>query len=120
MIQPARTALVIVDIQVDFAAPEGLLGCLGVDLTEAAAAIGRCGRLIAAARKAAATVAWMRVVTRPETDSRALRNFMARRGRAGSEAICRADDVGSCYHRIFPVSGDIEIQKVLYDSFHDT
>lgn len=120
MIQPARTALVIVDIQIDFAAPEGLLGCLGVDLTDAAAAIRRCERLVAAARRAGATVALMRVVTRPETDSRALRNLMARRGRAGSEAICRADDIGSCYYRIFPEPGDIEIQKVLYDSFHGT
>jgi nicotinamidase-related amidase len=62
----------------------------------------------------------MRVVTRRETDSRALRNFMARRGREGSEAICRADDIGSDYYRIFPAAGDIEIQKVLYDSFHGT
>ncbi len=29
MIEPARTALVIVDIQIDFAAPEGLLGQSG-------------------------------------------------------------------------------------------
>jgi nicotinamidase-related amidase len=120
MIDPKRTALVIVDIQVDFAAPEGLLGRIGLDLTHAAAAIGQCERLVAAARKAGATVALMRVVTRPETDSRALRNFMERRGRAGSEAICRADDAGAGYYRIFPAPGDIEIQKVLYDSFHGT
>ena len=120
MIDPARTALVVVDIQVDFAAPEGLLGRAGIDLSEAATAIGRCERLVTSARKAGVTVALMRVITRPETDSRALRNYMARRGRAGSEAICRADDSGADYYRIFPVAGDIEIQKVLYDSFHGT
>jgi nicotinamidase-related amidase len=120
MIAAARTALVIVDIQVDFAAPEGLLGRLGVDLSDAHAAIARCERLVAAARRAGIAVALMRVVTRPETDSRALRNFMTRRGRAGSEAICRADDDGAGYYRIFPAPGDIEIQKVLYDSFHGT
>ncbi len=63
----------------------------------------------------------MRVVTRPETDSRALKNFMARRGRAGSEAICRAGDSG--FRTITASSrnaGDIEIRKVLYDSFHGT
>lgn len=120
MIDPARTALVIVDIQIDFAAPEGLLGRLGLDLTEADAAIGQCERLAAAARKAGVTIALMRVVTRPETDSRALKNFMARRGRAGSEAICRADEAGSDYYRIFPAPGDIEIRKVLYDSFYGT
>ena len=120
MIDPARTALVIVDIQIDFAAPEGLLGRLGLDLSEADAAIERCERLVAVARKAGVTVALMRVVTRPETDSRALKNFMARRGRAGSEAICRADEAGADYYRIFPAPGDIEIRKVLYDSFYGT
>lgn len=120
MIDPARTALVVVDIQIDFAAPEGLLGRVGVDLSEAAVAIDRCEQLVAAARGAGATVALMRVVTRPETDSRALRTLMMRRGRAGGEAICRADEIGADYYRIFPEPGDIEIQKLLYNSFHAT
>ncbi|MCE7798017.1 cysteine hydrolase [Sphingobium sufflavum] len=120
MIDPARTALVVVDIQVDFAAPEGLLGRVGVDLSEAEAAIDRCERLVAAARFAGATVALMRVVTRADTDSRALRTLMARRGRPGGEAICRADEAGADYYRIFPEPGDIEVQKRLYDSFHGT
>lgn len=120
MIYPARTALVMVDIQIDFAAPEGLLGRVGVDLSEAENAIDRCERLVAAAREAGATVALMRVVTRPETDSRALKTLMVRRGRPGEEAICRAGDIGADYYRIFPEAGDIEIQKLLYNSFHGT
>ncbi|WP_177198483.1 cysteine hydrolase family protein [Novosphingobium sp. CF614] len=120
MIDPARTALVVVDVQVDFAAPEGLLGRLGVDLSAAHEAIDRCERLVAAARRAGATVALMRVVTRPETDSRALKTLMARRGQPGGEAICRAEGGGADYYRIFPEPGDIEVQKLLYDSFHGT
>ncbi|MFT3964554.1 MAG: isochorismatase family cysteine hydrolase [Sphingobium sp.] len=120
MIDPATTALVVVDIQVDFAAPEGLLGRVGVDLSPAATAIDNCEALVAAARAAGVTVALMRVVTRPETDSRALRTLMARRGQPGGEAICRADEAGADYYRIFPEPDDIEIQKLLYDSFHGT
>lgn len=120
MIDPARTALVVVDIQIDFAAPEGLLGRVGVDLSEAEKAIDQCERLVAAARKAGVTVALMRVVTRPETDSRALKTLMERRGRSGGEGICRADDGGADYYRIFPETGDIEIQKLLFNSFHGT
>jgi nicotinamidase-related amidase len=45
---------------------------------------------------------------------------MIRRGRPGEEAICRADESGADYYRIFPRPGDIEIQKLLYDSFHGT
>jgi nicotinamidase-related amidase len=120
MIDPARTALVVIDIQIDFAAPEGLLGRAGVDLMPVRKAIDRSERLVAAARRVGATVALMRVVTRPETDSRALKTLMARRGQPGGEAICRAEGNGADYYRIFPEPGDIEIEKLLYDSFHGT
>jgi nicotinamidase-related amidase len=120
MIDPATTALVVVDIQVDFAAPHGLLGRYGVDLAPAEAAIDNCEKLVAAARGVGVTVALMRVVTSPETDSRALRTLMARRGQPGGEAICRVADGGADYYRIFPEPGDIEIAKLLYDSFHGT
>jgi biuret amidohydrolase len=120
MIHPVTTALVVVDIQVDFAAPQGLLGRYGVDLSPAEAAIDNCEKLVAAARGAGATVAWMRVVTSPDTDSRALKTLMARRGQPGGEAICRLEGGGSDYYRIFPEPGDIEVAKLLYDSFHGT
>lgn len=120
MIDPKTTALVVVDIQVDFAAPHGLLGRHGVDLSPAEAAIDNCEKLVAAARGAGATVALMRVVTSAETDSRALKTLMVRRGQPGGEAICRVEDGGADYYRIFPEAGDIEIAKLLYDSFHGT
>lgn len=120
MIEPKTTALVVVDIQVDFAAPHGLLGRHGVDLSSAEAAIDNCEKLVAAARASGTTVALMRVVTSPETDSRALKTLMVRRGQPGGEAICRLADGGADYYRIFPKEGDIEIAKLLYDSFHGT
>lgn len=120
MVAPGLTALVVIDIQTDFAAPEGLLGRVGVDLTEAHAAIDQCERLVAAARKAGVTVALLRVVTTPEDDSRALRTLYARRGRPGEQAICRTDDGGADYYRIFPEPGDIEVSKLLYSGFYGT
>ncbi len=120
MIAPARTALVVVDIQVDFAAPHGLLGRAGLDMAEAELAIDRIEALIAAARKAGATVAFMRVMTRPETDSDALKTWMVRRGTPGQEGICRVGSGGEDYYRVAPEPGDIEIEKLQYDSFHDT
>ncbi|AKH41129.1 nicotinamidase-related amidase [Altererythrobacter atlanticus] len=120
MIVPERTALVVVDIQKDFAAPDGLLGRVGVDLACAEEAIDRIEELIAAARKAGATVAFMRVVTTPETDSNALKTYMARTGQPGGEAICRVADGGADYYRVSPEAGDIEIDKLMFDSFHGT
>lgn len=120
MIRPESTALIVVDIQKDFAAPDGLLGRAGVDLAPAEAAIDRIEPLIAAARAAGAAVGFMRVVTTPESDSNALRTLMRRRGEPGGEAICRAGDGGADYYRLRPRPGDIEIEKRLYNSFHGT
>ncbi|HEY0269553.1 MAG TPA: isochorismatase family cysteine hydrolase [Sphingomonas sp.] len=120
MIAPERTALVIVDIQVDFAAPHGLIGGHGVDMSDAEIAVDRIEELIAAARKAGATVAFMRVMTRPETDTNAMKTWMARRGTPGDGAICRVGSGGEDYYRVKPQPGDIEIEKLQYDSFHNT
>ena len=120
MISPARTALVVVDIQVDFAAPHGLIGRAGADMAAAATAVDRIEMLIAAARRAGATVAFMRVMTRPETDSNALRTWMARRGTPEGGGICRIGSGGEDYHRVAPEPGDIEIDKLIYSSFHGT
>ena len=120
MLPPASTALVVVDIQTDFAAPEGLMGSFGADLAPVEAAIDRIEALVAAARKAGVTMAFMRVVTRPETDPAVLKTLMARRGMPGGEAICRADDGGANYYRVAPLPGDIEIEKLMFDSFHGT
>ncbi|MGF7155340.1 cysteine hydrolase family protein [Novosphingobium gossypii] len=120
MIAPDRTALIVVDVQVDFAAPQGLIGSFGVDLAPAEAAIDRIDALLAAAREAGVTVGFMRVMTRPETDSNALRTWMERRGTPGNEGICRVGSGGEDYYRLFPRPGDIEIEKRVYSSFHGT
>lgn len=120
MIVPARTALVVVDVQVDFVSQQGLAGTFGVDLAPVERAVDRIEDMIAAARAAGVAVAFLRVVTRPETDSQALKLLMARRGMPGGEAICRAGSGGEDYYRLFPQPGDIEVEKRLYDGFHDT
>lgn len=120
MLAPERTALVVVDVQVDFAAPHGLLGRVGADLSSVPPAMDRIADLIASARARGMTIAFMRVVTRPETDSVALKTLMARKGMPGGEAICRADDGGADYYGVQPEPGDIEIEKLLFDSFHGT
>ena len=120
MIAPARTALVVVDVQVDFAAPHGVVGRAGADMATAEAAVDRIEALIAAARAAGATVAFMRVVTRPETDSTALTTWMERRGTPGGGAICRAGGGGADYYRVAPAPGEIEIEKLVYSGFHGT
>ncbi|MET0271118.1 MAG: cysteine hydrolase [Sphingomonas sp.] len=120
MIPPATTALIVVDVQTDFAAPFGVIGRHGGDLSAIEPAIDRIEALIAAARAAGATVGFMRVVTRPETDARALVTLYERRGLAGGHGICRADGGGADYYRVAPLPGDIRIEKLMFNSFHGT
>jgi nicotinamidase-related amidase len=121
MIAPSTTALVVIDVQGDFAAPDGAMGYAGVDMSDVEPTIDRIERLIAAARAVGATLVFARVVSRPETDSTALKRLYARKG-YGEEAvaICRADTPGAAYYRVQPRPGDIEIQKPLFSSFVGT
>ena len=121
MIMPSKTALVVVDVQGDFAAPDGAMGYVGVDMSDVEPTINRIERLIAVARGAAVTLVFARVVTRPETDSEALKRLYLRKGYGeAAVAICRAGTPGADYYRVVPQPGDIEIQKPLFSSFVGT
>jgi biuret amidohydrolase len=121
MLDPGRTALVVVDVQVDFAAPDGAMAAFGADLSTVGPAIDRMAEVIAAARRAGLVLVWLRVVTREDTDSAASRRLYARRGLDPSAlAVCRAGTRGCGYHRLAPQPGDLEIQKTLYSGFHGT
>jgi biuret amidohydrolase len=119
MIDPARSALVVIDVQADFASPEGAMARMGADLGGVEVVLDNVETLIAAARQAGACVAFARVITSPQTDSVALKNFNARKGLAPSALeICRAGDRGSDYYRVAPVPGEIEVSKLLFSAFH--
>jgi nicotinamidase-related amidase len=120
MIEPARTALLVVDVQNDFASPSGAMGRAGLNLACVDPAVDRIESLIHAARKAGVSIVFLRVLTRPESDSTALKLLWQRKGRPGGEAICRADHSGSDYYRIAPVEGDLEVGKTLFSGFHGT
>lgn len=122
MIPPERTALVIIDAQVDFISPEGPIGRSGLDLSPVYTALKKINQMIPAARKAGAPVVFVRVITRDSTDSQALKLFHARRsgGNVGSVAICRAGTKGADYYGVKPEPGDMEIEKVLYSTFYGT
>jgi len=121
MIVPERTALIVVDVQVDFVSPQGALAAAGIDMAPLEAPLQRVEALLAQARTADVTPVLLRVVTRPESDSRALRLLNERKGEAPEAlAICRADTLGADYYRVRPEAGDIEIQKTLYSGFIGT
>jgi ureidoacrylate peracid hydrolase len=62
----ARTALVIVDLQNDFCAPQGWLASIGVDVSVLAQAVALSDELAAAARAAGVPVIWLNWGNRPD------------------------------------------------------
>lgn len=120
-IAPSRTALVIIDMQVDFAAPDGRLGQWGVDLSTVPAALEKAQALADAARKAGAPVVFVGLFTRPETDSASWRERMRRRGGDpdSDSGLCRAGEVGSDWYGPKPLEGETVVEKARYSGFHD-
>ena len=121
MIDPARTALAVIDIQGDFAAPDGAMALVGCDLSDVETVIDRAEALIAAARAAGATVMYARVVTTAGTDAANLKALYRRKGYPeDAVGVCRAGTPGAAYYRVTPAPGDIEIEKPLFSSFVGT
>ncbi|MBS4753134.1 isochorismatase family protein [Nocardioides sp. zg-ZUI104] len=66
VLDPARTALVVVDMQNDFCHPDGWLGSIGVDVSAARRPIEPLQRLLGPWRATGAPVIWLNWGTRPD------------------------------------------------------
>lgn len=121
-IAPDRTAVLIVDMQVDFGAPEGLSAQWGLDLSTVPAALTAAQRLADAARAAQVPVVFVGLFTTPETDSDAWDERMRRRGNdpEAGPALCRAGSPGSEFVGPKPVPGELVLRKTRYSPFWDT
>lgn len=121
-IAPARTAVLIIDMQVDFASPEGVLGGYGVDMTVVEPALAAAEKLAADARAAGVPVVFVGLSTTPETDSAAWNERMRRRGGDPEvdAALCRTGQVGSEFYGPKPLPGDLVVPKTRYSGFVGT
>ena len=121
-IAPGRTAVLIVDMQVDFAAPEGVLGGHGVDMSVVEPALDAAERLAQAARAVGVPVVFVGLFTTPETDSPAWNERMRRRGGDPEidAVLCRAGEVGSDFYGPKPAPGELVVPKTRYSGFVGT
>jgi nicotinamidase-related amidase len=120
-LRPAHTALVVVDMQNDFCAEGGYLqrtraatskNPIRVDENERIA--GRIERLASVARRAGATVAWLRSVY----DFKYL--APAHIARREGEGCCMEGTWGADWFRLQPESSDLVVTKHTFSGFHDT
>lgn len=119
-IAPSRTAVVVIDMQVDFASPDGALGAY-VDMSLVQPAVAAAERLVEAAREAEVPVVFVGLFTTPETDSPSWKARMRRRGDPDSEsALCREGEPGSDFHGPKPAPGELVVKKTRYSGFGGT
>ncbi|HEV2365276.1 MAG TPA: isochorismatase family cysteine hydrolase [Caulobacteraceae bacterium] len=120
-IRPSRTALLIIDMQADFASPEGAAARGGASLDMVPSALTAADRLARAARAAGALVAFALLETAEATDSPVWSERLARTGRPRAElAICRSGQAGAAPVGPQPAPRDLVVRKRRYSAFFDT
>jgi nicotinamidase-related amidase len=121
-IAPPRTALLVVDMQTDFASPEGAMGRAGADLSAVPAALAAAQRLADAARAAGVPVVFVGLMTAPEDDSAAWAERLRRQGvdPAQALALCRAGTLGAAFAGPIPLVGEPVVPKLRYSGFFRT
>jgi nicotinamidase-related amidase len=120
MIEPKRTALVIIDVQRDFGAPDGLYGKVGCDLSRVEPAVDHMIELHDAARRAGVFTVFVRLETGPDTDSLPAQERRIRNGMNSGGRPCPAGSPGADYYRVKPRAGDKEVVKHRYSTFTNT
>ena len=118
-VAPKRTALLVIDLQVDFAAPEGAMARAGADIAPALAAQKRIAELVEAARTAEVPCIFSRAVTSPERQTAIEEEGRARHGES-APTICLAGTHGVDFVEPRPRDGELVITKQRYSIFPGT
>jgi ureidoacrylate peracid hydrolase len=115
-IAPNRTALVVIDCQVDFGAPEGEMARRGADIVPAQAALVNVQQLVDAARGADVPVIFVRYV--PAEESAVKREAKARHG--DEPELCMPGTHGAEFVGPQPRVGEQIVSKPLFSAFAGT
>jgi ureidoacrylate peracid hydrolase len=113
--------VLVIDMQVDFASPDGVLGAF-IDMSVVKPALAAAEKLVADARAAGVPVVFVGLSTTPETDSPAWNERMRRRG---GDPGCRRGPVPGRAGRVGvlrpqPAPGELVVPKTRYSGFVGT
>lgn len=120
-VDPKRTAVVVIDIQVDFASPEGVLGKAGVDMSITEPAVAAASKLVEKARDAGVPVIFVGLQTDEATDSPVWGEW--RRRKSGVDeggGLCRTGTTGADFFGPQPLPGETVVPKLRYSGFFGT
>ncbi len=121
-IDPARTALVVIDVQNDFCHPDGLFPRLGADISAMAPMAERIAALVAEARRLDILILWVRATYDPVVRGAALDDALDKPGLDANG--CQTGTFGAeWYGEIRPnrdAANEVELVKHRYSAFWDT
>jgi len=118
-IAPHRTALILIDCQMDFGAPDGAMARAGADISAVQPALAKAVALTDAARGAKVGVVFVRLITRPGDDDKFLRE--ARQRQEGSlPDLCVEGSRGADFIGPQPRPGEAVISKTRFSAFAGT
>jgi ureidoacrylate peracid hydrolase len=119
-LDPATTALLVIDVQNDYIHPKGYIARIGGDISSCVAMVPRLLQFVDAARAAGVYIVHTRNWHRPQTDSPAWLDRLARGGRTQNDRACRADTWGAEFYELVPQPGEEIVSKFRYDAFLGT
>ena len=118
-VSSTRTALLVIDIQADFAAPDGAMARCGADMTAIFPAVEQAKALVVAARAAKLACIFTRAITVPHLETAVEREAKARRGDDGP-SICREGTPGAAFVEPLPQPDEQVVTKHRYSVFAGT
>src|SRR5581483_5627600 len=118
-VDPRHAAVIVVDVQNDFCAPEGGLAQLGVDMSMIDACVPRIERLVAAARAAGVRVIHIRSHHHAGVESPAYMELRLRRS-PDRPRWCEPGTWGAEFYQVLPEDGELVVSKHRYSGFIGT
>jgi ureidoacrylate peracid hydrolase len=114
-----RTALLLIDCQVDFGALDGEMARRGADMAAPQAALASAVDLTDAARAAGVMVVFVRLLTKPGGENRIAREIRQRRGDDGPD-FCVEGMPGAGFIGPQPRDGEMVVSKSRFSAFART
>lgn len=118
-IAPNRTALIVIDMQVDFGAPDGEMARRGADVSAPQAALANAETLADAARAAGVAVVFVRLLTHPGGENQIAREAKLRRNDDEPD-LCVEGTRGAEFIGPQPRAGEAVVSKTHFSAFAHT
>ena len=118
-VAPHRTALILIDLQVDFGASDGQMAKRGVDMKPVQAAVAQAESLTAAARGAGVRVVFVRLLNHPGGESPVASEARVRHGKEEPD-LCVEGTHGADFIGPQPEPGEEVVSKTHFSAFTRT